>query len=411
MAECRPKSEFHAGKIAHTKYLTGSHMAAGAGDLYRKAPDELSVSLLYEAPLEADPWQGFLHLMLERHRALAVNLQLQRPVPGDQGIDFAAAAWDVRIPRDHYTLHYYASNPFRYEEMVHGQAYQWSDFIDRRSFRATAFYRSFCAPLGIEHTVCLCVDSPAVAQRAWLQIARGAKAGAFTAAEKAALQSLAPHIERVLRLHARLGSIESERQAYEATVNALAIGTIVLDQHGKLLSMNQQARALVDAGNRLSLQNGMLALADREEDSRLQSLVQGLLRKPDPHRMEALSVSRPRKSTLGLLLRAFPRQAMRTTDRRPALIVYIADPKLRKLAPEQLISQLFGLSASEARLTALLADGMTLVDAAKIMSISLGSARTYSKRIFTKTGVGRQAELVRLILKSVASLAKQLPGE
>ena len=386
-------------------------MAAGARDLYRPTPDELSVSLLYEAPLEADPWQGFLHLMLERHRALAVNLQLQRPVPGDQGLDFAAAAWDVRIPRDHYTLHYYASNPFRYEEMVHGEVYQWSDFIDRRSFRTTAFYRSFCAPLGIEHTLCLCVDSPAVAQRAWLQIARGAKPGAFTVAEKAALRSLAPHIERVLRLHARLGSVESERQAYETTVNALAIGTIVLDQHGKVMSMNQQARAVIDASDNLSLQNEMLALTDEEESSRLQSLVQALLRKSDPHRMEALSVSRPRKSTLGLLLRAFPRQAIRTTDRRPALICYITDPQVNQLAPEQLISQLFGLSASEARLAALLADGVTLVDAAKVMSISLSSARTYSKRIFTKTGVGRQAELVRLILKSVASLAKQLPGE
>jgi DNA-binding CsgD family transcriptional regulator len=87
------------------------------------------------------------------------------------------------------------------------------------------------------------------------------------------------------------------------------------------------------------------------------------------------------------------------------------DPRVHQLAPRELISQLFGLSASEARLAALLADGKTLVEAAGIMSISLGSARTYSKRIFAKTGASRQAELVRLILKSVASLAKAMPDD
>jgi DNA-binding CsgD family transcriptional regulator len=70
-----------------------------------------------------------------------------------------------------------------------------------------------------------------------------------------------------------------------------------------------------------------------------------------------------------------------------------------------LIARLFGLTSAEARLAALLADGMSLAEAAAALAISEGSARTYSKRIFAKTGVSRQAELVRLVLKSVAALA------
>ena len=37
-------------------------------------------------------------------------------------------------------------------------------------------------------------------------------------------------------------------------------------------------------------------------------------------------------------------------------------------------------------------------DAADLMGITVSSARTYLKRIFSKTDVTRQAELVRLLL-------------
>jgi DNA-binding CsgD family transcriptional regulator len=46
-----------------------------------------------------------------------------------------------------------------------------------------------------------------------------------------------------------------------------------------------------------------------------------------------------------------------------------------------------------------------LREAAADMGVTESSIRTYSKRIFAKTGISRQTELVRLILKSVAPLA------
>ena len=53
-------------------------------------------------------------------------------------------------------------------------------------------------------------------------------------------------------------------------------------------------------------------------------------------------------------------------------------------------------------LAILLSEGATLREAAKELGITENSARTYSKRIFMKAGVGRQADLIRLILRSVA---------
>ena len=70
-----------------------------------------------------------------------------------------------------------------------------------------------------------------------------------------------------------------------------------------------------------------------------------------------------------------------------------------------IIIQLFGFTPTEAQLSLLLADGLSLDEASEALGMSRNTARTHLRSIFSKTGVSRQTLLVRLILKSVAQLA------
>ena len=71
---------------------------------------------------------------------------------------------------------------------------------------------------------------------------------------------------------------------------------------------------------------------------------------------------------------------------------------------ERLVSQIFDLTPSEAHLAALLATGLSLAEAATKLELTENTVRSYCKTILSKTGVSRQADLVRLILRSVAVL-------
>lgn len=377
----------------------------GAGAL-----DETLLELIYEAPLEEEPWRAFLQQLRASWRVKAVGLQLQLPSARDPGFDISDAEWDVRALRWHYQGRYYALNPFRHERMRTGETYRWSDFVEGETFRASEFYRNFCRPLDFEYATCLCVAG-AGGGNTWLYLVRSEQQGDFSEGELAALRRLSPHLQRGLRLVARLQRMESEKTAYAATVDTLAIGTLVLDQHGGVLSANQRAEAILGAGAGIGLRQGRLRLEAREADRELQQLIDALLRQPDPSRAEALALPRAGRTALGLLLRTLPAAAVRDNEPVPALVVYLTDPASHRLAPQELIARLFGLTAAEARLAALLADGMSLAEAAAALAISEGSARTYSKRIFAKIGVSRQAELVRLVLKSVAALALPRSGE
>ena len=69
------------------------------------------------------------------------------------------------------------------------------------------------------------------------------------------------------------------------------------------------------------------------------------------------------------------------------------------------LEHLWALSPSEARLTAAIANGLSLVEAAEELGLTTETARNYSKRVYAKTGARGMADLVRLALTSVAVLA------
>jgi DNA-binding CsgD family transcriptional regulator len=82
----------------------------------------------------------------------------------------------------------------------------------------------------------------------------------------------------------------------------------------------------------------------------------------------------------------------------PLVIVYVRDPDRPEETRTEVLQRLYGLAPSQARLAELLATGRSLKAAAKVLGITLVSARQYLKLILQKTGTHRQAELVRKIL-------------
>ena len=66
----------------------------------------------------------------------------------------------------------------------------------------------------------------------------------------------------------------------------------------------------------------------------------------------------------------------------------------------------FGLTPAEAQLAINLCGGMDLKEVAETMHITFNTARTHLKRIFSKTHVSRQAELIRLLLQGHETAAR-----
>ena len=89
----------------------------------------------------------------------------------------------------------------------------------------------------------------------------------------------------------------------------------------------------------------------------------------------------------------------------PALVAYVHADKSSSADRVEQLGQMFDLIPCEARLALALSRGMSIAEAAVELGLTLESARTYSKRIYAKTGARGQADLVRFIHRSVLAIA------
>jgi len=84
---------------------------------------------------------------------------------------------------------------------------------------------------------------------------------------------------------------------------------------------------------------------------------------------------------------------------RAATMVFLRDPERKIGSTAALLTEGFGLTPREASLAELLGRDLSLAAAAGVLGISRENARVHLKRVFSKTGLRRQAELVSLILR------------
>lgn len=250
--------------------------------------------------------------------------------------------------------------------------------------------------------------------RCHLHLFNSRRAGAFGQAARGALLELLPHLQRALtRSMARLRH-ERETMIYRAAFDGFALGALTLDGAGRILEINPVGRRILERCEGLVIRNRTLLPARAEQRAALQRALRAAaaLAPETGTLVDALRLEFSGGQRLRLLVYALPRPQWYEAAPTPAAAVYFdAAPTADLSMPVAATARLFGLTPSEARLAILLARGFTLAEAGQALGITDGTVRAGMKRLFEKTGVNRQVDLVRLMLRSVAPLAGiAMPG-
>jgi DNA-binding CsgD family transcriptional regulator len=85
--------------------------------------------------------------------------------------------------------------------------------------------------------------------------------------------------------------------------------------------------------------------------------------------------------------------------------VFVARADTPFVAPTALVAALFGLTPAEARVFEHIVAGRTVAETSDALKIERSTVRTHLLRLFEKTGVRRQAELVQLAASLAAPAA------
>lgn len=216
------------------------------------------------------------------------------------------------------------------------------------------------------------------------------------------MRAVLPHIQQALRLHHRLVAAESGAANAAAVLDQLADAVFMISHTGVVVAANRAAREILAGRDGLFLHKGELRASCASDDVALRAAIGAAIaiasgessRAPRPVPVGRPSTRQPRLVTASPL----PRSSYRALAPTAAVMVVVAEPERDTAVDEDTLKVLFELSKAEARLAMQLASGVRIVEAARRLGITEGTARTRLKAIFEKTGVHRQPELVRLLL-------------
>jgi DNA-binding CsgD family transcriptional regulator len=312
-----------------------------------------------------------------------------------------------------YESYYSARNPWLEASLPHaktGLVVTSQMLVPDREFVKSEYYVDFLRKIDARHLLGTVVlrDKTALAQ---VSLLRPGRHGPFGDQDVALMKILGPHLLRALRLHQRIVDLECERSAVADCLDRAAFGVILLDATGKVVLCNRFARAILASGDGLSARQGELSAARHDETSALHKAIAEAIRGPrsgDEISTGFLAISRPSlRRPLSVLVSPLARPESIFKEPRAAAALFIADPEGQVETGASILERLHGLTPAEAKLAGCLMHGDSLAEASNALEITIGTARTHLKHVFEKTRTGRQGELVRLLLMSVAG-AQQL---
>ncbi|GAC14515.1 helix-turn-helix transcriptional regulator [Aliiglaciecola lipolytica] len=364
------------------------------------------INLLYEAATDAtsESWTQPLKILQEAFAANYVTLILKLPEEDDLGLMVAVGK---NISREHsvQNLPYqYKLTPFT--DQAPDKVFTVDDFMSEVEWQESSYRQHWCAVNDVFHVMSVDISTENHGNLR-LRVTREESLDNFSSADKALCEMLIPHFRRSITTFLHLYSSASLGSLYSNAIGRLSIATITINDTGQVLDKNMFASQILDAADGLKISGGKLVAQHHSDNRELKRLIKTAFEHAEEKKAmpEAMSVSRPSgEIALGLVIEVIPTLEWADGKNQKRAVIYIRDAVGKSMTSIDISKKLFGLTPAETALTLQLINGLSLEESAEALNIRRNTARAHLRSIFSKTGVRRQTELVRLFLNSVAAL-------
>ncbi len=287
-------------------------------------------------------------------------------------------------------------------------AMRGEELVPEHLLTGSDFYREWLAPQDLFHSL-LFVLMRREESHIVCAAFRGESEGRFEDDITSFFARESAHLSRALKIHGIMSRTTTERDAALAALDQIPIGVVIVDDAGMVLDSNHVANEVLASNDGLMVDRCGLKGYTREATLKLHELIATAInpdRQVDPEATDTILVNRPSgRPSLAVTVGRLPLASRFLGTERRAAAIYITDPQTPFDLDSAKLRRLYKLTPAEARLAAHMAQGSRLEDAAADLGVSLNTVRTHLKRIFSKTGTDRQAELVRLIISGPARIA------
>ena len=275
-----------------------------------------------------------------------------------------------------------------------------TDLVPYEEFRRGRFYREWARPHGWVDVASAVIEKSATSCT-FLSVVRHEANGLVDDEMRRRMALLIPHVRRALLIGQTIHRKQTEAVCFSDVLDGLSAGMILVDASGRIVHTNNAGNAILDAGDFLRSVCGRLVASDLAINAALR---------------EILVAANAGDAALGVKGIALPLSAhdgeryvahvlpLTSGARREAGLAYnavaalfIRKASLEPFSPPEVIGEMYKLTPTELRVLLAIVDIGGVPEVAAALGVAVTTVKTHLSRLFEKTGVARQADLVKLV--------------
>ena len=366
--------------------------------------DRVLVSL-HEAALDDAHWPAASALVDDALRAKGHSLVFGAGCP-EEGVQIFYAGFFYRGRRRSASERRYFDNYYSRDERIprlrhlpDSQLVHVRDLYTDEELKTSPAYNEALARSHTQNSLNVRMDGPSGSRIVW-GINDPTDTDGWSSGQIESIRRLLPHIRQYVSVRHALVGAGALGASLDELLATTGSGILELDWRGRILAANDRARELLRAADGLFDEGGFLFARSPADDDALQRLLRRAL-PPMGTQGAAGSMTVTRSEALRRLRLHVTPVGGRETEFRAwpvAALVLVADPGSGRRLDPGLVAATLGLTPMESRVAVRLAEGQAVREIASATGRTLSTIRTHVRHIFTKQGINRQADLVRLVL-------------
>jgi DNA-binding CsgD family transcriptional regulator/PAS domain-containing protein len=275
-----------------------------------------------------------------------------------------------------------------------------TDLVPYDEFRRGRFYREWARPHGWVDIASAVIDKSATSCT-FLSVVRDEANGLVDDEMRRRMALVIPHVRRALVIGKTIHQQQVQTACFSDILDGLSAGMILVDANGRIVHANAAGNAIIDAADFFRSVCGRLVAGDPSINAALRDI---------------LVAARAGDSVLGVKGIALPLSAhdgeryvahvlpLTSGARRVACMAYnavaalfIRKAALDAFAPPEVIGEMYKLTPTELRVLLAIVNVGGVPEVAAALGVAVTTIKTHLSRLFEKTGVARQADLVKLV--------------
>ena len=281
-----------------------------------------------------------------------------------------------------------------------GEVASTTELVSYSEYVKSRFYKEWVKPQGFVDSWQASLEKSAT-NFVHLIFWRKGKTGIESDATRDRMRLIVPHLRRAVQIGNLVDHGKAEAALFGDTLDGIAAGLFLVDANGRILHANASGHALLARGVVLRAYGGKLVSNDASAEQELYRVLDAVGGEQVVPGADTVAV--PLTARQGEHYVAYVLPLTSGVRRRAgagyaaAAAVFVQRALLNVPSPQDAIAKLYKLTPMELRVLFAIVQVGGVPEVAAMMGSSSSTIRTHLRRLFSKTGTDRQADLVKLV--------------